>query len=238
MILFSKTLLFVFVFASNLSMPFSPFGAVNDFASVIPHEYKIKMEELSREVLKKTGTAIVVATFETIGENDINEFSNKLYELWGIGKKGEDKGILIVLAIKERKIRVETGYGIEGILPDGLVGNILDNYAISHLKRGDYGLALYSCMLAFAKVLEKEKEIQHQKKRASKNKGTIFVFLLPLVIFLILSLLQNRMIRRRLRGPIFFGGWMGGPYGFGPFGGGFGGFGGGLSGGGGATRSF
>ena len=76
----------------------------------------------------------------TIGENEeYNLYANGLYKAWGIGKKGEDKGVLIFLTVKERKIRIETGYGVEGILPDGLVGEILDKYVVPFLKEGNYG---------------------------------------------------------------------------------------------------
>ncbi len=114
----------------------TPRGAVNDFAGVIPSQYVGPMESLAREVLEKTGTAIVVATVETIGDNDPNDYANRLYQAWGIGKKGEDKGVLIFLAVKERRVRIETGYGVEGILPDGLVGEILDRYALPYFKEG------------------------------------------------------------------------------------------------------
>ena len=116
-----------------------PAGSVNDFAGVIPAQYAGPMENLAREVLDKTGTSVVVATVETIGDNDPNDYANRLYQAWGIGKKGEDKGVLIFLAVKERRVRIETGYGVEGILPDGLAGEILDRYAIPHFRDGDYG---------------------------------------------------------------------------------------------------
>jgi hypothetical protein len=101
-----------------------PVGAVNDFAGVIPAPYKSRMEDLAREVLDKAGTSVVVATVTSIGDNDAEDYANRLYQSWGVGKKGEDKGVLIFLAVKERRVRIETGYGVEGILPDGLVGEM------------------------------------------------------------------------------------------------------------------
>jgi uncharacterized protein len=82
----------------------SPHGAVNDFANVIDSANAARMEALAREVLQKTGMAIVVATVSTIGENaDYSLYANGLYKAWGIGKKGEDKGVLIFLTVKERQ---------------------------------------------------------------------------------------------------------------------------------------
>ena len=139
----------------------SPRGAVNDFANVIDSANAARMEALAREVLQKTGTAVVVATVDTVGENeDYNLYANGLYKAWGIGKKGEDKGVLIFLTVKERKIRIETGYGVEGILPDGLVGEILDKYVIPLLKEGNYGKALYNGMYACSVYIAKDAGVQ------------------------------------------------------------------------------
>ena len=69
-----------------------PVGAVNDFAGVISQRYSQSMESLAREVLIKTGTSVVVVTMKDIGGDDPGDYANRLYEAWGIGKKGEDKG--------------------------------------------------------------------------------------------------------------------------------------------------
>ena len=133
-----------------------PQGAVNDFASVIPPNDKQRMETISREVLQKTGTSIVIATVDTVGDSDYETYANELYADWGIGKKGEDKGVLIFLTKKERKIRIETGYGVEGILPDGLAGQILDDYVIPSLKKGDYGTGLLNGTIALSQIIAKD----------------------------------------------------------------------------------
>lgn len=132
-----------------------PTGAVNDFAGVIEAQHKNQMENLAREVLEKTGTAIVVATVGTIGDKDPNDYANRLYTAWGIGKKGEDKGVLIFLTVKERRVRIETGHGVEGILPDGLAGEILDRCAIPHFKDRNYGRGLAETVAAVSAVAAK-----------------------------------------------------------------------------------
>ena len=80
-----------------------PQGAVNDFASVIASNEEQRIDTICREVLQKTGTAIVIVTVDTVGDSDYATYANELYADWGIGKKGEDKGVLIFLAKKERK---------------------------------------------------------------------------------------------------------------------------------------
>lgn len=233
---------FLCVETTNSAQPFvQPKGAINDFANIIPDEYEAKMGRLANEVLLKTGTSIVVATFSTIGDNDINDFANRLYEAWGIGKKGEDRGVLILIALKERKIRIETGYGVEAILPDGLVGEILDTYAVPYLKKGEYGPGLYSTMLAVASVLAKEKGVSLSENVEMKKRRiplSLFFLVIMILILFFFPFSHRRAYRRRPYPFIFLGGPIGDGGGFGPFGGGFGGFGGGLSGGGGATRGF
>jgi len=226
-----------------------PGSAVNDFAAVIPPTKREMMENLAREVLEKTGTSIVVATVATIGENDVDDYANRLYEAWGIGKKGEDKGVLIFLAVRERKIRIETGYGVEGILPDGLVGEILDRDVIPYLRGGDYGEGLFSGMLAVASVVTKDAGVTlsgeyarerppPDRRRPGRGGGPLPLLVLLLVLLPLLATRQGRSLLALLLLSRMGGGWGGGG-GFGGFGGGgFGGFGGGGSGGGGASRGF
>jgi uncharacterized protein len=223
-----------------------PTGAVNDFAGVIPQSDRQNMEILATEVLQKTGTAVVVATVPSVGDSEVALYTNELYENWGIGKKGEDKGVLILLALAERRVQIETGYGVEGILPDGLVGEILDKYAVPFLKKGDYGKGLYNAFAAVSVVVAKDAnvdltgEVRVHKPPRRPVRGISF-FPLLFIILIIFSLFR----RRRGGGmilPLLLLGSMGGRGGFGGgfggFSGGFGGFGGGLSGGGGAGRGF
>ncbi|MCK5187489.1 MAG: TPM domain-containing protein [Deltaproteobacteria bacterium] len=220
-----------------------PRGAVNDFASLIPEREERMMENISREVLQKTGTAIVIATVDTVGDSDYETYANELYANWGIGKKGEDKGVLIFLTKKERKVRIETGYGVEGILPDGLVGQILDDYIVPFLKKGDYGKGLLNGTIAISQIIAKDAGVKitgqsqspysprYQPRRKSLG-SRLFSFLF--FIILILLVIRNPLLLPFLL--LGMGGRGGGS--FGGFSGGFGGFGGGLSGGGGAGRGF
>jgi len=235
-----------------------PVGAVNDFAGVIPSDYKTRMESLAREVLEKTGTAIVVATVQSLGDNELNDYVNSLYKAWGIGKKGEDKGVLIFLALKERKFRIETGYGVEGILPDGLVGEIRDKYAIPYLRQGDYGKGLSNAMTAVAAVVAKDAGVSltggapvtQPRKQGVRQGGSLWPLIILVLAFI--ALLGTRQGRSMLPWLLLMmmSGSRGGRGGFGSFGGGgfgsfggdsgggFGGFGGGESGGGGASGDF
>jgi uncharacterized protein len=236
-----------------------PTGAVNDFANVIPAAERESMEALAREVLQKTGTAVVVATVPTVGDRSADDYATRLYESWGIGKKGEDKGVLILLALKERRVRIETGYGVEGILPDGVVGEILRLHVIPHLKQGDYGKGLSNAMSAVSDVIARSAGVtltgRPQMQPARPTGGTPVSPFTLMLLFIVVALLLFTETGRQLLAMLFFsgsgrggrysggtyygGGWGGGSSGgFGGFSGGFGGFGGGMSGGGGAGGDF
>jgi uncharacterized protein len=208
------------------------------------------MQDIAQEVLEKTGTSIVVVTMESIGDNELNDYVNSLYKAWGIGKKGEDKGVLIFLTLKERKFRIETGYGVEGILPDGLVGEIRDRYAIPYFRKGDFGQGLSNTMIAVASVVAKAANVSitggvpvaQPEERKVRQRGSVWPFIILALI--VVSLLGTRQGRNLLPWLLLLaftgrGGSYGGGGGFGSFGGGgFGGFGGGESGGGGAGGDF
>ena len=223
-----------------------PRGAVNDFAGVISAQYIRSLDNLAREVLQKTGTSVVLVTQKSIEGNDPADYASKLYEAWGIGKKGEDKGVLIFLALKERRVWIETGYGVEGILPDGLVGEILDKYVVPHFKKGDYDKGLASAAVAVSSVIAEDAGVsltgvptRHESKRVTRRPA-MNLFSLILFFIVLSMLLGTRRGRAILPFVIlmFLAGGRGGGGGFGGFSGGFGGFGGGLSGGGGAGRGF
>lgn len=227
-----------------------PAGAINDFAGVLSVETRTRLEGLARELWDKTGTAVVVAIVTTIGDSEVNDYVNRLYQAWGIGRKGEDKGVLIFVTIKERKMRIETGYGVEGILPDGLVGEIRDRYMIPYFRENKFDEGVSRGMEAIATIVAKNagvkltgkmpeppRRIKAREERGKEIVGFILALLTAAFLF------GTRTGRRILPWLIVFsmvrdhrGGYSGG--GFGGFGGGFGGFGGGMSGGGGASGSF
>lgn len=222
-----------------------PEGPVNDFAGVLSPEERQRLDAITREVFEKTGVAVVVATFPDIGGAEYNDYVNRLYAAWGVGRKGEDKGVLIFVTIQERKMRIETGYGVEGVLPDGLVGEIRDRYMLPYFKEDRFGEGLLNGTLAVAKVLADDAGMTltgaPQPKASPRRKDSA-----PFWPFLIFILIFLTIVRRRSRTgaaalPWIVGGARGGGMGsggFGGFGGGFGGFGGGMSGGGGAGGGF
>lgn len=225
-----------------------PKGYVNDFAGVLDVGSGRQIDALCRELEQKTGAQMVLVTLKSLEGNEIQDYANRLFEAWGIGQKGKDNGILLVDAIEERRIWIEVGYGLEGILPDGKVGEIRDRYVIPNLQTGDRGSAYFSGLAAIGSIIAADAGVtltgvpQPQPMRRPSRSGRGIVGIIPFLFFIVMMVLMGR--GRGRSGlwilPWFFlgGGFGGGRGGFGGFGGGFGGFGGGMSGGGGAGGGY
>ena len=228
-----------------------PVGYVNDFAGVLSPEESSGLERFLRGLDEASEIQIVVATLPTLGDLTVEDAGVRLYEQWGIGKRGEDRGILLLDGIAERKIRIEVGYGLEGALPDGRVGEILDRTAVPFLREGRRAEAYVAALRAIAPIALEEVGLDpaladslglglgsESRPRARRP----IAGLLPVIVILLIILASRRGGGRgtRMMGPWGFPGGFGGFGGFGggSGGGGFGGFGGGLSGGGGASRGY
>ena len=228
--------------AQNYRFP-EPGGWVNDFAGIIPYEFESRIKSLAEEVEKKTGVEVTVVTVEHMDGMVVEEYANRLYEEWGIGKGGEDNGLLMLLAMEERKVRIEVGYGLEGILPDGRVGEILDRYALPDFRDGDYGSGLYRSLVAVAGVIANDMDVtitgtERARVTESSDEGGGKGFLFIIVFIFLMIVTRGRILPWLFLSLIAGGGGSGGGFGGGGFSGGSGGVGGRASGGGGASRGF
>lgn len=227
-------------------IPRKPEGYVSDFGEVISQAEKNKIIALITEVKRKTSAEIAVVTVESIAPQSIENYAVELFEKWGIGEKGKDNGVLILLAIAEQKVRIEVGYGLEGALPDGLCGRIIRQIMLPYFRQNKFAEGLLAGTAAVSQIIAKEYNLQisslaslppetYTLKKSSVAGIINSLFTLLLVLFF-LSGRIGWLPFLLLGGLAGRGGfWSGDDYGGGSFGGGFGGFGGGLSGGGGAS---
>ena len=118
--------------------PGNPSWYVNDFADVLSVETKTELESTLAQFHADTGADIAVAVVPTLGGDDIESYANTLFREWGIGKKDADTGILLVVAIEERKVRIEVGYGYEGDVPDAYSSRIINDDILPRFKEADY----------------------------------------------------------------------------------------------------
>jgi uncharacterized membrane protein YgcG len=109
-------------------------GAVNDFAKVLDSQTASRIEQKISGFHKESGVSVVVATVSTLNGVDVKEYSNKLFSKWGIGKKGEDLGVLFLVSMDPRRARIEVGYGLEESLTDGASGNIIRDHFVTKFR--------------------------------------------------------------------------------------------------------
>src|SRR6185312_3231129 len=118
-----------------------PTGYVDDFAGVIDSQSRTAIEQLAAQVDHKANAQIAVVTIRSLDGKDIESFASDLYKQWGIGPKSSNRGVLILLAVQDRRYRAEVGYGLEPILPDGKVGGF-GREAVPFLRHNQYGAEL------------------------------------------------------------------------------------------------
>jgi uncharacterized protein len=229
---------------------------VNDFAHVIDPSSAARIDSLIRSLQRASGDVVVVATVDSYAPYaDIREYAVRMFENRGrgIGQRGRDNGLLVVVAVKERQVWVEVGYDLEQFITDGFAGETSRQFMVPEFRRGEYGAGLLAGVSRLVTRIAERRNVTLQgvprdDSRDRVGIGTPGALLLAIFITLIVinalvaRTRRDRQFGRRWGGPI--GGWNSGvgPFGGGfgglggrggGFGGGFGGFGGGRSGGGG-----
>ena len=217
--LFSFSLIALLLFgaaaAQDVSFP-NYTGYVNDFANVIDIQTRQKIESVCTELEKTTGAELAVVTVKTVSPLDSKTYSVKLFEKWGIGKKavpagrqGKDNGILFLLAVEDRRVEIEVGYGLEGIVNDAQAGQILDENVIPFLKKNQSPEAMLAGATALANRIEKGYTEEKTGKKEEQGKGS----LLPYVLIIIVLILFISLFTRN-KGAHVVGGVLGAIFGY------------------------
>ena len=217
---------------------------VNDFANVIDDVSEAEMDRRIRALLAASGDVVAVATVRTFKPYaDIEEYAVKMFENGGrgIGAKGKDNGLLIVVAVDDRRVKIEVGYDLEQFITDGFAGETIRSLMTPQFRSGNYGAGLLAGTTRIINRIAEGRGVTLQdvppETVAPRSSGTGFPWwIIFVIVFAILS--SRRRRRRRTWGGGPWSGWNSGigPFGGGGgggFGGGFGGFGGGGGGGGG-----
>ena len=161
---FSVILILFIIFSFSASAAKIPNATknffVNDFANVISNEDEAKMQQQGEALYKACGAQVVVATVGNTDGEDIESYSLELARSWGIGSKNNNDGILLLLSVDDRKVRIEVGYGLEGALPDSKTGRILDTYGIEHFKKNDFSTGLTAVYNSLVNEVYIEKNLQ------------------------------------------------------------------------------
>ncbi|MBT3383537.1 MAG: TPM domain-containing protein [Prolixibacteraceae bacterium] len=231
----------------------NPPKLVNDFAGVLNSNENSQLESALVQFARESSTQIVVVTVADLEGNDPGEYAFQLGEKWGVGQKGKDNGIVVLLKPKtgnsNGQVFIATGYGLEGVLPDAVVnGTIIDNEMIPYFKQNDYFSGLASGIKVIMEISREEYTAEQYQQNVGGG-GSVIPFFV--IMFVLIFSVFGRGRKRRFYSPgrslpfwLAMGMMSGGRSSGGSFGnfssgsGGFGGFGGGGFGGGGAGGSW
>ena len=223
----------------------APHGFVNDLSHVLSPPTTTRLTRLLEELRAKTGAEIALLTVDTTAPLDDFNYAMRVADAWKPGRKGEDTGVVFLVATKDRKLRILVGYGLEGVLPDGLVGEIQDRYVVPAFREGHYEDGIAKGIEVLASYIAASRGVTltgvpppPPRARPAQPPGWLMIIVVLVLLGLVLyQASRPQGLRRQRRGGFYpyFGGLGGG---FGGGGGGFDGFGGGSFGGGGAGRSW
>ncbi len=157
-----------------------PTGYVNDFANLLDASARAELEAALREAEAKTSAEIVIATVSSLDGMSVEEYANKLFADWGVGKKKADNGVLVVVAPSDHSMRIEVGYGLEPILPDGLSGEIIRTEFLPRFRENDYPGGIRAGMRRIAAIVEAKHVLTSEEREALKEPagGDVAVWLI------------------------------------------------------------
>ncbi|MES2830277.1 MAG: TPM domain-containing protein [Bacteroidota bacterium] len=250
-------LLFIIIGFNSIAQEFpsKPSKLVNDYTNTLSAAQIQQLENKLVAFDDSSSTQIAIAIVKSVGEYDINEYALGLGRKWGVGQSGKNNGIIIVVALGDRKISIQTGYGVEGVLPDVYAKRIIDNDIKPNFKAGNYYEGLDEATTSIIKYTRGEYKNDNPKSKKKKGSGAPSVIVLIIIIAVIVGLIKrggggrnggqvigSRGVANALFWSMLLGSgrssgssWGGGGS---SSGGGFGGFGGGSFGGGGSSGSW
>lgn len=245
-------------FAQDFPQPMNPPMLVNDYANMLDEREQQLLEAKLRNYNDTTSTEITVVTIQSRGGYDIAQFATELGERWGVGKKGKDNGLLLLVALDEREVNISTGYGLEPTVTDIASRRIIDKYIKPNFRKEQYFKGLDEATSILMSLAAGEFKAEDIKGTGESAFPAIGILLFMLFIFVVVPFMKYKSIKKHhygnkpvnfftammlmgamgggRRGGSTFGNFSGGSGSFGGGGGGgFGGFGGGSFGGGGAS---
>lgn len=235
--------------------PAKPNTLVNDYTGTLSADQVRQLEQKLVAFDDSTSIQVAIAILKSVGDYDINDYAQQLGRAWGVGTKGKDNGVIILVALGDRKISIQTGYGVEGVLPDMYTRRIIDNDIKPQFKAGNYYAGLEAgtdAIIALSKGEYKNDKLK-ANKRGSGGAGILIIIIIVVVVIVLLKkggggsggsqVIGGRGVADALFWSMLLGGGRssgGGGWGGGSSsgGGGFGGFGGGSFGGGGSSGSW
>lgn len=173
--------LLVFLFASSalaLDIPERPEGYVTDQAHLLSHQTRSQIEQMLQQHEAETSNQVVVATFPSLEDGSLEDFSIRLAEKWKIGQKGKDNGVILLIFKEDRKMRIEVGYGLEGALPDAAAGQIIQNVIVPNFRAGKFDQGILEGVQAILQAVQGEYQASESKEDPFGKDLLIYLFFL------------------------------------------------------------
>ncbi|MBP7164530.1 MAG: TPM domain-containing protein [Firmicutes bacterium] len=224
-----------------------PARLMTDLAGMLARSAADEIESQLVSLWQDTGVQLAVVTVPDLGGDDIEDYSVRLFEAWGIGEAGKDNGLLLLIAAEEREMKFETGYGLEGELPDAFLGKVIDQALVPKFRAGNQAAGIEASIKMISDRLKGRAGEGPGSDKSSDSVGEAAGVIVFLIIVMVIIAISSRRRGPRGRGPGSGSGGGGGTWrapmtlpkstgghSRGSSSGGFGGFGGGRSGGGGA----
>jgi uncharacterized protein len=192
-----------------------PTGRINDFAGVIDAATEIELDRLLDQLEQKTSSEIAVATVTSLGGMSVEEYANRLFKEWGIGRAKQDNGVLVLVAPNDREMRIEVGYGLEGVLPDGLAGQIIDDDFTPWFRDGDYTGGIRNGVGRVAEVVQRQQVLTAEEiaKLNESPTGNVPLFIAIPFFGLFITIGFGMLgigLRSKTGFPVLFGSLFGG----------------------------
>ncbi|MCJ7666009.1 MAG: TPM domain-containing protein [Actinobacteria bacterium] len=193
------------VYAQDIDLP-DYTGYVNDFAGIMDATSRADLEALIKGVESGTGAEIAVVIIDSLEGITIEEYAVELFEKWGIGKADEDNGILILVALLDREVRIEVGYGLEGVITDLEAGRIIKDIIVPNFKNEDYDRGIYDAVVTISNQIYGEEDLatMEEEQDYSQDSGGFFsglssgciccfpVFIIIFIIIFLVNLFKRR----------------------------------------------
>jgi uncharacterized protein len=230
----------LWVCAAFAATSFPPLtGRVVDQAKILSPVTSANLERKLADLEQKSGIQLVVAAVLSLGDEEIEPYANELFRAWKLGEANKNNGVLLLIAPKERRVRIEVGYGLEGTLTDAVSSIIISNAIAPRFKAGDFngGVTRGVDDIITALTTDSAEWKPKPTDMRAEHEASLLDTLAPFLIFLFIMFVVTRIVRRGGGNAVFIPMGMGGGFGRGGFGGGgvSGGGGGGFSGGGGSS---
>ena len=185
-----------------------PQGFVNDFAYLLSEDATVEIENFLAALEEDTSAEVAVVIVESLEEYTIEEYAVNLFQDWGIGKKDKDNGVLFLIAYEESEVRIEVGYGMEGVITDGRAGRILDREVIPYFRDGDYESGIINGVIAIEGYIRDGTALSIVEENPVQ--GIVSKFRLPIPLIIVLGIITIYILGFMARTKSI---WLGGIWG-------------------------